>query len=53
MIVESPTIEAKPQNSPRIHPIAGQIRNAVPKVAPIIPMFLVFSSGDEMSDTYA
>lgn len=37
----------------RIPPIAGQTRKAVPKAAPIIPIFLVFSRGEEISEIYA
>lgn len=51
--IESQIIDANHQNSQIIPPIAGQIRKAVPKVAPIIPIFLVFSSGFEISETYA
>jgi hypothetical protein len=34
----------------RIPPIAGPMRNAVPKAAHIIPIFFVFSAGDDISE---
>ena len=37
----------------RSPPIAGPIRNARPKAAPIKPIFFVFSSGFEISEIYA
>jgi hypothetical protein len=37
----------------RSHPIAGPIRNARPKAAPISHIFFVFSAGFEISDIYA
>jgi hypothetical protein len=34
----------------RIPPIAGPMRNAVPKAAHIIPIFFVFSAGEDISE---
>lgn len=51
--IETKRIQFVHQKLARIPPIAGQIRNAVPKAAPIIPIFFVFSAGAEISDIYA
>lgn len=37
----------------RIPHIAGPMRNAIPKAAPMYPIFFALSSGAEISDIYA
>lgn len=49
-ILQSPTITGIDVTVERSHPIAGPIRNAVPKAAPINPIFRVRSVGLEISD---
>jgi hypothetical protein len=48
--MRSPSSQIADERSP---PIAGPMRNAIPKAAPIIPIFLVLSSGVDISETYA
>lgn len=48
--IETRRIPFVHQRPARIPPIAGHTRNAVPKAAPIIPIFFVFVSGEDISD---
>lgn len=51
--IETMRIPSMPASCAIVPPMAGPTRKAVQKAAPMSPIFLVFSSGLEMSEIYA